>query len=49
MKRLFTIWKCIFLHKKEVRLLSLPDHTFNFEIGRYKGCRECDVWRRIDD
>jgi hypothetical protein len=48
MKNWLRIWKCVFLHDKEIRVLLLPDKVFPFESGQYKGCAKCDIWRKID-
>ena len=39
---------CILFHKKEVRELRIPDSTFTVEMGLYKGCSKCDLWRKIE-
>lgn len=49
MKRWLTIWMCVLFHEKEIRQFRLPDELFTFNLGRFKGCFKCDVWRRIDD
>lgn len=48
-KRWLVIWRCVLFHKKEITEFRLPDEIFTFNLGRFKGCRICDVWRRIDD
>ncbi len=47
-KRWIIIAWCVLLHKKEICEFLLPDEIFTFNLGKFRGCRKCDVWRQID-
>lgn len=41
------IWRCFLFHKKEIKTFRVPDDVFLFNMGTYKGCSKCDLWRKI--
>lgn len=42
-------WICILFHKKETRALRIPDAVFTIDMGLFRGCSKCDLWRRLPD
>lgn len=49
MKRLIKIWLCVLFHKKEIKEARVRDELFTFNMGTFKGCSRCDIWRQIPD
>lgn len=41
------LWTCVFFHEKETKEFRVPDDLFTFNMGKYRGCTKCDIWRKL--
>ncbi len=47
MKQWIKKWWCIFIHKKETKLVVFKDDLFVVSERKFEGCTKCDIWRRM--
>ena len=45
--RKYQIAKCVLFHDKEIKKVEWMVEPIHFDGGEYKGCRKCDIWRKI--
>jgi hypothetical protein len=47
--KLYRLVKCRLIHKQETKTAPCPVNVFSFEMGTFRGCSRCDIWRRVRD
>ncbi len=47
--RWLKIWRCVLFHEKKMTQFRMRDEIFFFNMGWYKGCVKCDLWRKMND